>query len=84
VAFERFSEDGERQVALELGGPAGLRRVAAVFASAQDLADQGCLADPRLARDNDGSALAGVDGVEQPVESPELGITTDQRLSRPG
>jgi hypothetical protein len=48
VTFECLGEDCERQVALELGGATRERLVASAFASAQDLADQGGLADSRL------------------------------------
>jgi hypothetical protein len=85
VSFECLGEDRERQVALELGRAAGQRLVVPALAPAQDLGDQGGLADSRLARDDDRSAFArAAERAEQLIEGAELGIPPDKRLARPG
>jgi hypothetical protein len=64
VALQRLREDGERQVLLELGRPAGQRGEVTVGAARQRLVDQRGLPDPRLPPDDGNGALSAVDAAE--------------------
>jgi hypothetical protein len=83
VDVEGVDREPERQVALELGGAALEHQALTLVAAAGQFRQQPCLADPRLATDDQQAGrVAGQGLIEQPTDELQFAIAPDQRHRR--
>ena len=68
LRLQRVGDHSQREIGLELRGPAGQREEAARLGAVERLADQRGLADAGLTGEVDGTALATGDPLERQVE----------------
>ncbi len=78
VLVERVDEDPERQVELELTGPAGEDEVRACVCTGGELGEEARLADSRLADQLERRGVSPADPGEETVDRAELGRTADE------
>ena len=78
VFVERVDEDPERQVELELTGPAGEHEVPARVRSRGQLGEQACLADSRFADQLERRGASPVDLREETIDRVELRRAADE------
>jgi hypothetical protein len=72
VLVERVHEDGERQVALELGSRAGKDEAPVLVSGMRALGEKTGLANPGLSDEGDGGGAPLIDLAQHPLERVEL------------
>ncbi len=81
VAVQRVDEEPERELALELGGPAVEDQAVLVGGAVGELSQQPGLADPGLALDRRESRVAGLCGRRAPREAGPTRVLYRQSVS---